>query len=343
MHELRAPLGFTHRVELFVRERVRTRVLLGLAAACASCSSAADRYPLDDLLRFNHVQARGTHNSYHLEPAMPFDSSHRYSHLPLDRQLGELGVRQLELDVHLHIGGHFEVFHLPGGVDSETTCKKFVDCLGLVKRWSDAHPAHFPVLIWLEPKDEELDWADMNYQPILDRYDDLEAEILSVFPNVVTPDEVRGRHATLPEAVAADGWPALRRLRGRVIFSMLDSENHRTRYLAGAPNLEGRLMFADTSSAALMKINDPRSEEIPALVRAGFVVTSNVDSPGETDAANTERHKAALDAGSAFLSSDFDTTPEGSTYSSAIPGGEPVRCNPISAPPQCTARDLEDL
>ena len=49
-------------------------------------------YPMDDTLRMNHLQGLGTHNSYHLQPdvdILPW----RYSHLPLDEQLGEQGVR----------------------------------------------------------------------------------------------------------------------------------------------------------------------------------------------------------------------------------------------------------
>jgi len=99
---------------------IRCFALAWVAASVYACGDGPVRYRLDGELRLNQVQARGTHNSYHLEPADPVDESHRYSHLPLGRQLAELGVRQVELDLHLRTGVGFEVFHLPGGVDEET-------------------------------------------------------------------------------------------------------------------------------------------------------------------------------------------------------------------------------
>ena len=110
---------------------------------------------MDDVLRMNHVQAVGTHNSYHVDPAngVPPWS---YTHRPLDEQLEEQGVRQFELDLYYYgfeTPSHFEVFHLPSA-DDETTCRMFVDCLRRLADWSDAHPAHHPIVILLEPKDD---------------------------------------------------------------------------------------------------------------------------------------------------------------------------------------------
>ena len=55
-------------------------------------------YPNDDRIRVNHLQALGTHNSYHLAPDVDF-RPWNYSHLPLDGQLSMQGVRQFELDI----------------------------------------------------------------------------------------------------------------------------------------------------------------------------------------------------------------------------------------------------
>ena len=55
-------------------------------------------FPLDDVLRANHVQVVGTHNSYHVMTAdIP---QWRYTHAPLDEQIAEQGVRQFELDAY---------------------------------------------------------------------------------------------------------------------------------------------------------------------------------------------------------------------------------------------------
>ena len=50
------------------------RILTLLAAVLAACGSRnieapnkGHRYPRDWLLRYNHIQAKGSHNSYHIE------------------------------------------------------------------------------------------------------------------------------------------------------------------------------------------------------------------------------------------------------------------------------------
>jgi len=197
-----------------------------------------------------------------------------------------------------------------------------------------------------------VDILDFTLESITGRYGDLEAEILSVFPidRVLTPDEVRGAHDTLPQAIAADGWPTLGELRGRVIFSLLDSDAHREDYLDGADNLEGRLMFVDSDSAddpfaAFFKINDAQTDAaaVAELVIAGFVVTSNVDSAEDSDADNADKLAASLASGANFLSSDYPAPVSDRDYWFDMTDGEPARCNPIRAPKDCTAADIEAL
>ena len=203
---------------------MRLFVLIVLFSGCVSGSDTPSplpmpEYPLDDVLTFSDVQAKGTHNSYHIEPETVFDASHRYTHLPLNEQLDTQGVRQFELDIHYHVEEGFQVFHLPG-LDAETTCLQFSECMRVVKEWSDHTPHHMPLMIWLELKDDidelvpELDLLD-------GRYEALEDAVLEIWPKerIVTPDEVRGEDSTLSEAITTRGWPTLRALRGRVVFA----------------------------------------------------------------------------------------------------------------------------
>lgn len=318
------------------------------APDAAADGEVEDPYPLDDQLRFNHVQARGTHNSYHVAPARALVADHAYTHLPLGAQLEVQGVRQFELDVHYRPGEGFHVLHLPL-IDPETTCERFVDCLGEVKTWSDAHRDHLPIVIWVEPKDE-ADGPASGFVPIDGHYRELEEEILAVFPQerIIRPDDVRGVHATLPEAIAADGWPTLREARGRVAFALLDSTEHRDGFLDGDPTLAGRVMFVDADTAAdpfaaMFKVDNAEAdgELVRALVSGGFMVTSNADSAGGSDEDNTRKRDATLAAGSHYLSSDVPAPLEGRDYWLEIPDGAPARCNPISAPPTCHPEALE--
>jgi len=307
-------------------------------------------YERDDVLRLNHVQAKGTHNSYHQEPEDPVDDSHRYSHAPLDEQLELHGVRQFELDLHYREGEGFEVFHIPI-IDEDSSCQAFVDCLALVEAWSSDNPWHVPILIWLEPKDE-ADILDETLIEFYDRYDELEEEILSVFPRrrILTPDEVRGEHLDLPTAIAADGWPTLGALRGRVIFSLLDGELHRETYLGDALDLAGKLLFVGASSptdpfAAMFKINNAQSESqrVQELVQGGFIVTSNVDGCGNPATENATKLADSLAAGFHYGSSDFPAPVAGYDYWFDLPNGAPARCNPVFPAESCTSVDIENL
>ena len=307
-----------------------------------------DPYPLDDVLRFNHIQAKGTHNSYHVEPEEPADDSHRYTHSPLDEQLSLYGVRQFELDLHYRKDEGFEVFHLPF-LDDVTTCRKLVDCLGLIHNWSERNRGHIPILIWLEPK-YEVDFLDSTLLDYIEGYDELEEEILSVFPRnrILAPDDVRGSYEDLPKAITNKGWPTLREIRGKVLFSLLDGGEHRDAYIADTPNLAGKLMFVNSSEetdpyAALFKINNAQtsSERVRQLVLDSFIVTSNVDGADNTEETNSEKLAASLEAGFHYGSSDFPA--ERSGYWFELPDGNPARCNPVFPVESCSSEDIENL
>src|SRR5690606_27942946 len=141
----------------------------------------------------------------HQAPETAFDPSHEYTHAPLDEQLEVQGVRQFELDVHRSAGDGsvLEVYHI-NLVDPESSCATFVDCLTTVKGWSDEHPAHLPIFIWVEMKDD-TGGADFTDYMMLDD------EVRSVFEpaQLLTPDDVQGTYASLRERVDAEGWPTL--------------------------------------------------------------------------------------------------------------------------------------
>ncbi len=302
---------------------------------------APARGPMDDALRMNHLQAKGTHNSYHLRPAI-VGPDWDYSQAPLDEQLQSQGVRALELDIRWDARcGRFRVFHLPI-LDPRSTCDLFTDCLGVVRRWSDAHPSHHPLFLQIEPKDA---WDAPTTEQ---RMTAMEAEILSVFPRelVVTPDEVRGASASLPEAIAARGWPTLGATRGRVLFFIDRSDSLRDVYTHGGRDLAGRLAFIDSEMgdpfAGVMVLNNPNGAGVPAAVRAGYLVRVFSWTAGDAvlDPAVT---RAGLESGAHIISTDFPGMARGGVEGVRIPGGNPSRCNPLTAPTGCTPQAIEDL
>jgi hypothetical protein len=298
-------------------------------------------YPRDGSLRLNQLQAKGTHNSYHIEPEGNTIAPWDYTHLPLDEQLRSQGVRKVELDTYINEAEQaFEVYHFPT-IDAVTTCLKFVDCLARVKLFSDENPAHHPVFIQIEPKTPVPAAAEEHFAL-------LEAEISSVWPRerIVTPDDVRKDSATLRDAVLEHGWPTLGEVRGKVLFFVNESGPFRTAYTRGDQNLDGRLMFVESSLehpyAAILILNDP-GPDVEAAVRGGYIVRTRADSDSvEPIAGDTSRRDLAFASGAQLVSTDYPAPVAGVDYVVEVPDGTPSRCNPLSAPAECSSTDIEN-
>lgn len=340
-------------------------------------------------IRFNQVQVLASHNSYHVEPEPvlldalkaflgPQADGLEYTHRTLTEEL-DAGVRQIELDVFVDddAGGRFaapalgpvlglappdpalagpglKVLHIQE-VDFRSTCPTFVACLTDVREWSQAHPRHLPVTIQIEAKDGLI--ADPGFGFVAPvpwsgaAFADLEAEIAAVFPpeEVLTPAEVRGRSATLAEAVRAGRWPRLDAARGKVLFVLDDKGAKRDAYRGQVPDLADRSIFVDVPAtdpdAAMMVVNDPigQGDRIRNLVSQGFVVRTRADADTvQARSGDTTMRDAALASGAQFVSTDYVWPDErfGTGYAVDLPGDTAARCNPVNAPPQCTHADL---
>ncbi len=304
-----------------------------------------------------------------------------YGHRSLTEQLDQLGIRQIELDIFADPEGGlyaepagallagddafirpaamldpgFKVLHSQD-LDYRSHCLTFVACLGELRDWSLANPNHFPVMVLVEMKDAPRP----NFGPV--RYTvpvpvdasnilDVDAEIASVFArdHIITPDDVRGDHATLESAVSNTGWPTLAQSRGKVLFALDNTGSHRTAYLEGAPDLGGRLMFVSSPpgepTAGFIKMNNVLNdfELIRSYSEAGFLIRTRSDIPTvEARSGDTQRRDQALASGAQYVSTDYvEPSPFGSGYVVELPGATGVaRCNPVSAPEDCQSRWL---
>jgi hypothetical protein len=307
-----------------------------------------------------------------------------YTHRPLSEQFSRLGIRQIELDVFADPkGGLFaepssrrtlrkqgkdpgpepdlqgqlrkpglKVLHVQD-VDFRSTAPTFVDALRQVRAWSRSNRRHVPILVLVELKDEAI--FGLPTQPVKfgsAEIDQVDAEILSVFDRaeILTPDRVRGRFATLPEAIRTRGWPALEESRGLVLFALDNEGPVRDRYLDGHPALQNRVMFASVApahpAAAWFKINDPIKDfdRIQQLVRQGFLVRTRADADTRQARANdvTQRDRA-LASGAQFVSTDYpEPDRRFSDYCVRLPDGVVARSNPVSGDPGWGRTDLEN-
>lgn len=310
-----------------------------LACAPPAADTAAPPYPLDDVLRYDHVQVKGTHNSYHVETTDGLVEAWRYTHAPLAEQLDAQGVRQVELDVTWDGEAH-AVVHVPV-LDEGTTCATLARCLSDLKGWSDDHPRHLPLFVLLELKDR-FDVAVAE-----ERLAALDDEVLSVWPEdrLVTPDLVRGDAPDLRTALEERGWPTLGTLRGRALLVLHVGGDWRAAYTDGLttthrPLFPDAMGATDLPVAAVHTVNDPFDPRLPAVVAAGHLVRTRADADlVEATEGDTARRDQALAVGAHFVSTDFPVPVDWTSYRLDLS----PRCNPVTAPPECTAEAVEHL
>ena len=336
--------------------RIGLLVALTIGAGCGASGSDSDvppdvigkpfKYPLDDLLKLQHVQVRGTHNSYHVDTHDGSVEAWEYTHAPIYEQLDRLQIRQLELDVSFDAQDGLTVVHIPF-VDTGTRCTRLLDCLREIRRFSDAYPGHLPIYVQIEPKN------DTPADELESFFGHLEAEILTAFPRqrVITPAEVQGESATLRDALLERGWPVLGRLRGRVLFAFDTTGPVRTAYTHNKTSLQGRLLFVDSAPedpfGAVSVLNNPKSvadqAQIQKAVQSHFLVRTRADADTqEARLADISRGQSALLSAAHFISTDFPEPTSKFSYRFEVPTGQPARCNPLVAPLNCTPLALED-
>lgn len=284
------------------------------------------------------------------DPAQTLD----YMQLPIEMQL-RMGVRSLELDLQPDPeGGRYadplayrelrrsgktdlapiyetelrkpgmKVFHL-ADLDFRSQCPLLRQCLQRLREWSDANPGHSPVFILLEPKLSGLSRAIPGAAevPPFDAaaFAEVDEAIRSVIGNdrLFTPDQLRGRYATLEEAARAHAWPRLSATRGKFIFLYLVPGLNFAAfqpYLESHASLEGRAAFVQgvpgMAHTAFVLIDNAtaRPGRIEELVRAGYLVRSRADiDTGEARRNIIERRDRTLASGAQIISTDYLTAP----------------------------------
>jgi hypothetical protein len=304
-----------------------------------------------------------------------------YRHRPLDTQLSA-GVRQIELDIfvdseggrYAHPAGPaavaaaglpkdplfdpqgamrkpgFKVLHAQD-IDYRSTCQQLVVCLQVVRKWSRAHPRHLPIYILIETKQAELPpqyHATIPEKFTASSFDALDAEIRSVFParEMITPDQVRGKHDTLEQAVLNGEWPTLAAARGKVVF-LMDQRPVGPLYLEEHAALRGRVIFTNAlpgqDDCAFTEENEGTQQAIAELVGKGYLVRTRTDADTKQARTNdTSRREIAFASGAQLLSTDYPASEpsQWTEYFVGLPQGAVARCNPVNAPPACSNQGL---
>lgn len=300
-----------------------------------------------------------------------------YYHLPLAQQL-DAGVRQLELDIFADPQGGryanpkgeewareagektdfdraamlkpgFKTFHIPD-IDYLTTCATLAQCLREVDAWSRAHPDHVPIMITLNAADTPSNRPGITTPiPLNDSalLDALDVEIRSVLPGtrLITPDDVRGKEATLREAVRDHGWPSLKSSRGRVYILLDVRKAVSDIYRAGHPSLAGRAMFGwypDGEPESVVQIvQDPLVDgaKIKKWVTQGLIVRTRTDAnTAEARAHDYAKAQAAMASGAQAVSTDYypgAPDPLKLGFTVTLPEKSMARCSPVRVATRC--------
>jgi membrane-associated phospholipid phosphatase len=347
---------------------------------------------MDHNLKLNDLVTVGTHNSYKtaipdavmtlIRAAAPDRADELdYRHRPLSEQL-DAGARQLEIDVYYDPEGGrflnpiglraagialdparrgalaepgFKVMHVPD-IDVLSSCVTLRACLGIVRRWSLAHPDHAPIMLMFNAKtDAAVIPGGVSALPFdAAAFDALDSEVRAVFPPqaLITPDNVQGPYPTLRDAVLHDAWPTLGQARGKVLFALDEDADEVAIYRGKRHSLEGRVFFVNTDenspAAAYLTLNDPVADgaRIHKDVEAGFIVRTRADA-GTVEARknDTGPRDAALVSGAQFVSTDY-FWPElrlHNDYQVRLPGDAAVLCNPVRAASRCAGLAVETV
>ncbi len=311
-------------------------------------------YKKKEEIKLNDIQVIGSHNSYKMPIEKPLweylyslDSTRalslQYGQISIKKQL-DLGLRNLELDVFYDPkGGHFsnpkglgiikslaqeplpfdidkklekpglKLFHIQD-IDFRSHHLLFIECLKVMKTWSDTNPDHTPIIVLINTKDKIIKNLKDPLPFTKEAYDDLDKEIRSVLSDkkIITPDFVRGNFSSLEEAILTKGWPKLANVKGRFLFVLDEKEVKINRYLEEHHSLKNRVLFVNSKEgnpeAAFRIINDPIKdlEYIKKLVAKGYMVRTRADA-GTKESRNNDytKFKKAEASGAQVISTDY--------------------------------------
>ncbi len=305
-----------------------------------------------DALRINHLQMRGTVNSYHTVDHDENPELMGYVHRPLDEQAAQQGIRVFDFDIVpdrvAGIGLEPAVTDL--GVDDLSHCGDWLRCLYQLDDWMDAHPRHPLVVVLVGEARLYYNTRGLHFQ-----LDDIERQIVTALGRgrILAPGQVRGFHPDLRTAVREGGWPTVDATRGLVMFILNERGLARTAYLnEGGEDPDDRLLFqiGDPTRAEdlttrdeviftfepdlhmeehpwLFETDPADLEEIEALARSGYLVHGISDDPDMID-----RLRAA---GAHFIGSRYPDR------FGPIPPEGPTTCNPVTGPADCDPTEIE--
>eukprot|EP01121_Diplochlamys_sp_Union-15-3_P005006 TRINITY_DN1523_c0_g1_i1.p1 TRINITY_DN1523_c0_g1~~TRINITY_DN1523_c0_g1_i1.p1 ORF type:complete len:176 (+),score=10.80 TRINITY_DN1523_c0_g1_i1:45-572(+) len=152
----------------------------------------------------NHIQTRGTHNSYHIQPVKAMEGW-MYTHPPLNVQAESEASRVFELDIF----SGFVIQHVPP-FDTLSNCENISTCISLLWSYHSDNPNHGPMFLFIENK-VTAGLSDSQWQQF-------ESYINQSWPRnfIFTPDDLKQGASTPRDGVLTNGWPTFSSVKGKV-------------------------------------------------------------------------------------------------------------------------------
>jgi len=354
-----------------------------LSTVARSCDNRCSPKWMDANLRIDQLQIVATAESYKQRPGKPMLGLIRmggkknaqaldFGLAPLPAQLDN-DIRGLQFDIAYDPKGGayknpagasmamellpeayvkamakpgFKVIHVLD-VDYRSSCLALQNCLKQVNDWSRAHPRHLPIFVSLTLNDAKtpMPGATTPIAGDAKAMDALDAEIRTAFSSsqIITPDQLQGRHPSLRDAAQAHAWPRLAEARGKVIFILNDTAAKAKAYQGARKSLEGRAMFvaAEPASplAAFVSIPDPVEDgaRIRQAVHEGSIVLTRADAETREARGNISlRRAAAFASGAQIAQTNFPTAdPAIGPYRVSLADNADAMCGAELAPEHC--------
>jgi len=169
-----------------------------------------------DSVRYDQVSSKACHNCYEKGRSPSF------------RQVLD-HVKTVEIDFfdsYSLLGGadkgKWFVRHSPLSFGNDNCCSgdqsesnDFAACLHDVAVWSDLHPNHNVITVFL---DKKQDWQETRSPRDLDRL----IKALISREKIFAPRDLKGPYHSLRDAVNKSHWPTIRDLRGKIVLVLTD-------------------------------------------------------------------------------------------------------------------------
>jgi hypothetical protein len=185
--------------------------------------------------------------------------------------------------------------HVPV-VDNNSNSPDVMLAFKEIKRWSDNHPVHIPIIVIIELSRE---WN--KYYPFQEKWSE---ELLLKFDNKVY-NELQNKLITPKDLKKS--YPVLKEVRGKIfIVFMADSDIVHIFGKKYKKNRKATFIMVDCKTPAkdikFVKRDNPFSSDIDSLVQNGYIVRTRADAGLVKDTAKTIK---VLNSKAQIISTDF--------------------------------------